>query len=446
MEQLPVIAILDIGKTNKKVVVFDSYYNIIAEESIHLEESVDEDGDPCENIHLLTEWIRSSFDRIMATKEWDVRAINVSAYGASLVHIGSDGKPVSPLYNYLKPFPEFLATTFHSIYPGVPTATASPDLGNLNSGMQLYMVKQTKPAIFNRIATSLHLPQYAAFVLNGRQHSDLTSLGCHTFLWDFRTSHYHSWVSAEGLSSLMAPIAPSDKTVEIFRGKKIIYSGIGLHDSSAALIPYLLTTSEPFCLISTGTWCITLNPFNPEPLTDSELARDCLCYLSYQGRPVKAARLFAGHFHDEQVKVIAGFFSPEAGGNFHKEITVRRASPFLGKHALRDIEIPFEPFDPGQFQNSDAAYVYLIEELVARQVQSTQLVLGSDIIKNIYVDGGFSMNSLFMYLLSKALPGYAISGATVAQASALGAALVIHDAWNKIPVNPDILKLKAAGQ
>src|SRR6185436_17742410 len=85
--------------------------------------------------------------------------------------------------------------------------------------------------------------------------------------------------------------------------------GAGLHDSSAALIPYLATFREPFILLSTGTWCISLNPFNHSQLSDYELDQDCLCYLSYEGKPVKASRLFAGYEHEQQVKRLADHFN-----------------------------------------------------------------------------------------------------------------------------------------
>ena len=55
--------------------------------------------------------------------------------------------------------------------------------------------------------------------------------------------------------------------------------GVGLHDSSAALIPLSASFNEPFILLSTGTWCISLNPFNHTMLSDYELNQDCLCYL-----------------------------------------------------------------------------------------------------------------------------------------------------------------------
>jgi sugar (pentulose or hexulose) kinase len=441
MQPAPAIAILDIGKTNKKILVFDCYYNILSEDSIHLEESVDEDGDPCENILHLTDWIRESFRRVLASRDWDLKAVNVSAYGASFVHLGQNGEPVAPLYNYLKPLQADVAAAFHGTYADVPTSTASPDLGNLNSGIQLYMIRKTKPTLFKRITASLHLPQYGAYVLNGRQYSDMTSIGCHTALWDFTASDYHRWVDAEGLRSRLAPVMPSETAIELKQSNKIIYSGIGLHDSSAALIPYLATTTEPFCLISTGTWCITLNPFNNEPLTSTELAHDCLCYISFKGSPVKAARLFSGHFHDHQVKAISEYFNPEGREDFYKKLELPHLRRYLGQHRVRNLTAPFEPFNVSEFSNCEAAYAYLIEELVARQVRSTKLVLGNR-VKRIYVDGGFSTNPLFMTLLSQSLPDYVVSAATVTKASALGAALAIHKSWNKVEINKDILRLK----
>ena len=82
----------------------------------------------------------------------------------------------------------------------------------------------------------------------------------------------------------------------------------GLHDSSAALIPYQVSFNEPFILLSTGTWCISLNVFNHTRLTNTELNQDCLCYLSYEGKPVKASRLFAGYEHEQQTKKLAEYF------------------------------------------------------------------------------------------------------------------------------------------
>jgi sugar (pentulose or hexulose) kinase len=439
VQPIPAILVFDIGKTNKKILVFDTSYCVLFEESQHLQQTVDDDGDPCEDIELLTSWLKDSFERILEAPQWHIKAVNISAYGASLVHLGSNGRPVAPLYNYLKPLQPEVAKAFQEASPAVFTHTASPDLGNLNSGVLLYMIKKAKPGLFGKISMSLHLPQYASYVLTGRRHSDLTSLGCHTTLWDFRLSDYHRWVDTEGLRHLFAPLMRSDAIIELKRGRKIIYSGIGLHDSSAALIPYLLGSPDPFCLLSTGTWCITLNPFNDEPLTSAELSQDCLCYISFTGRPVKASRLFSGHFHDEQVTEIARAFGKAE--DFFKHIDTDKLLATPSTIPPRDISIPFSVFDPSAFTDAETAYLYLMSELVDRQMASTKLVLGSN-VKKIYVDGGFGMNPLFMMLLSRAFPNYEVSSASVAQASALGAALAIHNGWNREPLEMGLVKLK----
>ncbi len=59
--QTPTIAIFDIGKTNKKVFLFDEDYKIRFEKSTELPEIQDEDGFPCEDIHALTQWVKDSF-------------------------------------------------------------------------------------------------------------------------------------------------------------------------------------------------------------------------------------------------------------------------------------------------------------------------------------------------------------------------------------------------
>jgi sugar (pentulose or hexulose) kinase len=439
MASTPVIVVFDIGKTNKKVFVFDASYRILHEHTDHLPETSDDDGFPCEDIELLSRWVLTQWKALLQDTRWSVKAVNVSAYGASFVNLGSDGRPITPLYNYLKPLPPQTRDAFRRSYPEIWTSTASPDLDNLNSGIQLFMIKRDKPDLFARIAVSLHLPQYISCLLTGRAFSELTSVGCHTAMWDFTTMGYHRWINAEGLTGRQAELVPSNTVVEIRTEKDNIYSGIGLHDSSAALIPYLATQADPFCLLSTGTWSIALNPFNHSPLTAQELAQDCLCYLSYQGTPVKASRLFSGHFHDEQVKLLAAHFNKRE--HYYKSISEDALSQHVATKPARNLDLTFTPFEPSDFTNYEAAYVFLMEELITRQIKSTRMVL-SEGVRKIFVDGGFSHNPLFMRLLAKAFPGYKVFAASVAQASALGAALAIRDSWKSAPFGSDLLKLR----
>ena len=166
-----VIAIFDIGKTNKKVLLFDDYYRVVHEENKQLEETTDEDGFACEDVELLSSWIVDVFDRLVKDDRFQIKAVNFSAYGASFVYLDKDKQVIPPLYNYLKPFPAELQKHFYDTYGGeikVSKDTASPVLGNLNSGMQLYRLRHEKPAVFAEIKYALHLPQYLCFLLSGK--------------------------------------------------------------------------------------------------------------------------------------------------------------------------------------------------------------------------------------------------------------------------------------
>jgi len=445
MKKIPVIAIFDVGKTNKKLFLFDEQYRVVFEKTVTLDEKEDEDGFPCENLESLCSFIYDSFRGVLRQDEFDIKAVNFSAYGASFVYIGVDGKPVAPLYNYLKPYPENLLHQFYDTYGGEENfayQTGSPVLGNLNSGMQLYRIKYEKPPLFQKIKYGFHLPQYLSYLIGGSLHSDLTSIGCHTNLWDFQKSNYHDWVSKEGVLEKLLPIVPSDKIIYSTYDDYNFKVGMGLHDSSAALIPYLVNFQEPFVLISTGTWSISLNPFNSSPLTPGELKNDCLCYLQYNGKPVKAARLFAGYIHDEQVQRIADYFQTD--------VARYKGMPFSDEAALRlqknepssANECAFDKRELSTFSSDQEAYYQLISDLVSQQSASTRLILEDKKVKRIFVDGGFSKNEIYMNLLLSAFPGMEVFASSMAQATSLGTALVIHRSWNNNSIPNDIITLK----
>ncbi|TMI83238.1 MAG: carbohydrate kinase [Bacteroidetes bacterium] len=446
--KLPVILIFDVGKTNKKLLLFDEDYKIVYEQTVQLKEIEDEDGFPCEDVFALTNWIKTSFDRITNDERFDVKAVNFSAYGASFVYLDERAAVMPPLYNYLKPYPQPLLQNFYDTYGGqskFSKATASPVLGNLNSGMQLYRLKWEKPGVFQKIKYALHLPQYLSFILNSSLHSDITSIGCHTNLWNFDQNTYHEWVDTEGMRQKLPDIFPCNAIVN-----DRVPVGGGLHDSSAALIPYLLSFQEPFVLLSTGTWCISLNPFNHSLLSDDELRQDCLCYLSYDANPVKASRLFAGHEHEQQVKRLAAHFAVDITRYKEAKVDFDLLRRLKGENSTNSFQqgalvgpSEFVRRDLTPFKDYDAAYHQLIADIVQQQVRSTNLVLKGTPVSRIFVDGGFSNNSIYMHMLADAFPNVQVFAASVSQASAVGAALVIHQHWNSKELPAEIIKVKS---
>lgn len=424
--------IYDIGKTNKKVLVFSADGKVIDEYKESFEETTDEDGFPCDDLEKITDWVLGQHELLLKNGRYKIKAINFATYGASFVHINEAGKPLTPLYNYLKPFPaslkqKFLTDHFNSDANEFSLHTGSPFMGMLNSGLQLYWLKQTNPQVWNSIKYSLHLPQYLSYLFTNKPLSDYTSVGCHTGLWNMKSNQYHPWIFAEEINQKLAPLTNTPVAGE----KKGIAIGVGLHDSSAALIPYLNQNKEPFLLISTGTWCINLNPFNHELLTPEELKKDCLCYLQVTGKQVKASRIFLGKEHDYQTKRIAAHFNvPE---DFYKSvtaITIQENNHFIpscmeGSGPLQEKQIG--EWDVSIYKNAETAYIALMKGLTDLLKISIDLVLTPD-IKQIFIDGGFAANQLFKRMLMENYPAINISKVEFSQATAFGAYLQIRNA------------------
>lgn len=454
MKRLPVIAILDVGKTNKKLFLLNEAYTIVYERSFLFAETIDEDGFPCEDLDNLISFVTESVHDVLQLDEFDIKAINFSTYGASLVYVNEEGKAIAPLYNYLKDYPAALSKQFYETYGGEDSfsgETASPVLGSLNAGMQLYRFKYEQPGLFAKMKYAFHLPQYISYLLTAKANSDITSIGCHTGLWNFKKNDYHHWVNKEAVLDKLPAIIPSSSVHQTAIEGKEYKVGVGLHDSSAALIPYIVSCKEPFVLISTGTWCITLNPFNHIPLTAEELKNDCLCYMQYKGLPVKAARLFAGKEHEEQVKRIAAHFDVPV--NFYqsvqfdpsiiaavKNIPVEIDTAGSTKNGLQ--QSSFENRNIHHFASAAIAYHQLMIDIIDMQfISSNRVIKGTD-VKKIFVDGGFAKNKLYMHLLADAFPGLAVFAASMVQGTAVGTALSIHEHWNTQAIDDNLIALE----
>jgi len=102
----------------------------------------------------------------------------------------------------------------------------------------------------------------------------------------------------------------------------------------------------------------------------------------------------------------------------------------------------FSNVDLGRFTTYKKAYHALMLYLVKAQVKSTNLVLTEAKTTRVFVDGGFSKNSIYMNLLAREYPQVEVYAASMAQATAVGAALVIHQHWNSLPLPNDLIELR----
>jgi sugar (pentulose or hexulose) kinase len=430
-----VILIFDIGKTNKKALLFDMDFKVLHDEETKFEEVFDDDGFGCDDGEKLEKWIDERLDTFLHHKQYLVGAVNFSTYGATLVYVDETGKRIAPVYNYLKPMPDEVMKGFYDRYGGIDEfsrQTASPPLGMLNSGLQILWLKKKKAEIFEKAGAIMHLPQYLSFRLTGKVTSEHTSIGCHTAMWDFDNMQYHRWLSEESVG-LPAP-ADVGSTVPVELEGQTVKVGIGIHDSSASLAPYILNSPEPFILISTGTWCINMNPFNHEPLTAKQLRRDCLCYMSVSMKPVKSSRFFLGHIHDVNVKmledhfrVVAGHYkSVKADARLVKELISRSKgiSCFFPDGLPKDYVA--EAADLKKFASFKEAYHQLMIDLTGLVIESIKLIVPEeDRTMRLYITGGFSKNEIFTGLIASAFEGKSVYTSEIDNATSLGAAMVI---------------------
>lgn len=445
---MKVIAIFDIGKTNKKMLLFNEQLKVVFQREEKFKTTVDEDGVECDDIVLIEKWILSSLERVVKENTYELVGVNFSTYGATLTFLDKDGKRMTPIYNYLKEIPEAISNDLFDQYGGKAEfcrCTASPALGlMLNSGIQIKWLKETKPEIFNEVKHILHFPQYLSYKLTNKIMAEYTSIGCHTFMWDFDRQCYHQWLEDNNIRLPLPQDNSSTVSIDLLEEKVSV--GTGIHDSSSSLVPYLKGSKEKFMLISTGTWCINMNPFNHNPLTATQLENDCLSFLSIKQKPVLSSRLFMGHMHDVNVKRLTEWFEVEADRFKKVSLDASLLNQYLNNSEMLFFSdgIPADYIDDKtdlkQFATFEEAYHRLMFDLTLLNKHSMDLIIDSEEeISSLYISGGFARNEIFVRLLASFYPDYSVYTSEVDNASALGAALVIGDTISdKLNANIDL--------
>ncbi|WP_158974007.1 FGGY family carbohydrate kinase [Cellulophaga sp. L1A9] len=432
-----VIAVFDIGKTNKKLFLFDNKYNVVYTNSIRFTECVDDDGYPCDDIEAIENWIQNKIKTIQEKNEFQIKAINFTTHGATLVYLDEDGNRITPLYNYLKPI-EIDFTSFYEANGGIEEfsrKTASPAYGMLNSGLQMYWLKQIKPHYWSKVKTILHYPQYLSYLFSNKITADFTSVGAHTAIWDFDTMQYHKWLEKENII-LPEPKPSKNAALANVNGQEIAI-GKGLHDSSSSIIPLLENkenSDNEFVLLSTGTWIICMNPFSKETLTAGQLNNDCLCFMTPDKKQIKSSMQFLGRIHEVNAIALSEYYDVEKSHFLELTLNKELCSDILSKNKHlffpSDIAEDFKG-DLNQiknFENYDSAYYQLIFEIAQRVHEGIKCILDSkNNLKDVYISGGFNRNDIFVEYLKQLMPEQNIQFPEGKNASALGAALLMKD-------------------
>ncbi len=429
-----VIAVFDIGKTNKKIFLFDKNFNIVFENSVRFEEIVDDDNFPCDDIEAIEKWIKDQIKTVLENKNFKLKAINFSTHGATVVYLDISGKRITPLYNYLKPLDDMDFNGFYSKYSGVEEfsrRTASPAYGMLNSGLQMYWLKNKKPHFWKQVHSILHYQQYLSYLFSNKITADYTSIGAHTAIWDYDVMDYHYWLNKEDIA-LPKPVNGKEAVMIKLNGEDVAI-GSGLHDSSASLISLLEENkNEEFILLSTGTWIISMNPFSKEQLTQSQLEHNCLCFMTTNKKQVKSSMQFLGHVHEINVLELSDYFGVENDYYIHMSLnedsciqTFKNSKRIFFSNGLPD-NYKADLSQLNSFDNFEKAYDQLLFEISLLVYEWLVFILDKENkLQNIYISGGFNKNLIFMYYLSLMMPDLNIEASEMKNTSALGAALLM---------------------
>lgn len=296
------IAVLDIGKTNAKVLLIDLWSGTEVS-SIKQANTVRTEGPyPHFDAEGLWSFILRGLGQLAARHRID--AISITTHGASGVLVDAEGGLALPILDYEFSGPDRLAAEYDAVRP--PFAeTGAPRLPmGLNLGAQIFWQAHTFPEAFARVKHILMYPQYWALRLTGVAVSEPTSLGCHTDLWNPWTGDFSTMVTALGwrglfpelrpASAILGPILPElARATGVPPGTPVIS---GIHDSNASLVPWL-GEPGPRAILSTGTWMIVL-ALGGEVLP-LDARRDVLVNVNARGEPTPTARYMAGREFDE---------------------------------------------------------------------------------------------------------------------------------------------------
>jgi len=418
------VAVLDVGKTNVKLLAVAPGGRLLSSRSAPNEVRTGEPYPSCDTEHVWR-WMMAALADL--GERFTLSAIVPTSYGSTAALINA-ADLVLPILDYEADPPPPIAAAYAEIAPWFEECCCPINPAGLTLARQLFWQSRAFPDEFARARWILPFAQYWAWGLSGVPASEATSLGAQTQLWDPRARDFSSLARRQGWAERFPPLRNAWDVLgplqfEVARTCALpvdIPVLCGIHDSNANFARYLAAGLEDFTLISTGTWLITFQPGLPldrlDPLRDTVSNSDLL------GRPVACARFMGGREH----AAIAG--SDPSGDD--PDVTDVEALIAAGTMALPSFTDSGGPFPGtggkgrigGPVPESARARAALASLYVALMADVGLELLGSR--QQVIVDGGFADNRLFLGLLAALRPEQPVAASPERAGTAIGAALL----------------------
>ena len=413
------IAVIDIGKTNAKLALVEA--GSLREIAVETRPNRVLPGPPWPHFDLEGHWDFLLQHLAAFHAAHGVDAISITTHGASAVLLDAGGDLACPMLDYEHPGPDDLAAEYDALRP--PFAdTGSPRLPmGLNLGAQLHWMLETTPGLRDRVAQVLTYPQYWGWRLTGVAATDVTSLGCHTDLWNPWQGGFSALVDRLGLAGKIAPARRSGDVLGRLRPDLMAQTGLpavpvtcGIHDSNASLYPHVLGRAAPFAVVSTGTWVVCMAVGGRAVPLDA--ARDVLVNVNALGAPVPSARFMGGREYElirqgsDAQPVAEDVAQVLRSGLMILPAVEPGSGPFPG----RVMRWTAAPATEGQRIAALSLYLALMTETCLGLIGAEGPAI---------IEGPFARNGTYLAMLASLRPG-GVETASSATGTAAGAALL----------------------
>lgn len=449
------VAVIDIGKTNKKIALFDRQLGVVAVRQASFPAKMGKEGILVEQIEAIWLWLTRELTTLY--RERPFHALSVSTHGATWVALDQTNRPCLPVIAYehdLGPAGQAgLDEDFYRLCGDrgkLQEETGTCDLPLLvNPAKSIRFAQRRLPAQWSHVRHLVNYPQFWGYLLTGERAAEPTYTANHTFLFDPRSGKPSSAAKALGVDQLIDwNLRKPWERLGVLRGDlqrelrlPPLPVTVGIHDSNAALLPYLVKHGDrDFVLNSTGTWCVAMHKVDSLSYRPEEIGRKIIFNIDALGNSQKVSFLMGGMDYSLYHEAIGG---KDAGLDVQRlgETLARRDRAFLpGAYPSQFPKVrggfregpehySVEDLRSGRraptFADAAAAHDLLNVSLAFQSevaLRSTDIVDGT----TIFVEGGFRKNPTFLAVLAAAFPKNPVVVTSLAQASAAGAALLGH--------------------
>ena len=285
--------VLDIGKTNVKLIFLKN------NKKVKEYKTKQQNGSYKNSIKTLKSdqiviWLLEKLNK--ESRKNILENFVCTAHGCSLAFIGFDNKEIIACTDYEYSFDK-LKKEFLKFEPKFSTSFTPLLEGGLNTGLQIFYLSKKFPKVLKKTKYILSYPQYIAWKLSKTYSTEITYVGCHSYLWDFKKNKYSQLTKKLSVEKKFPPMR---KAWDVIGSIKLIDKKInilnGVHDSNASYLYFLKSNLKSFTLVSTGTWYITLNQHtNIKRLKPNY---DMLCGINVFGKKVPTMRFMGGREYD----------------------------------------------------------------------------------------------------------------------------------------------------